>query len=169
MLFLQLKTIFLKMTLNKTIHLAADHRGFKLKEKIKEWLLTKKSHILDHGNKTMNPHDDYPDFAKNLAKKMKDNSNSTGICFCGTGTGMCIAVNKFQHIRGICCKDPDIVMLSRADNNANTLCLGSDWCDEEEAKDLINIWLNTPFSKDERHIRRINKVSNLNKNNQNNV
>ena len=148
--------------LNKKIILATDHAGFKLKEEIKEYLVDAGMEVEDMGAYTLNPPDDYPDFIVPAAKKVaKDQSR--GIIFGASGQGEAIAANKVKGIRAALYygKNMEIVKLSRTHNNTNILSLGAKYLTKEETIEAIKIWLKTNFSNEERHRRRIKKISNL--------
>ena len=148
--------------MNKKIVLATDHAGFKLKEDIKKYLTEKGMEVEDMGTHTLNPKDDYPDFIIPAAKKVaKDQSR--GIIFGASGQGEAITANKVKGIRAALYygKNIDIVKLSRTHNNANILSLGAKFLSKEEAIKAVETWINTDFSNEERHIRRIKKISKL--------
>ena len=146
------------------IFIATDHRGYALKEEIKKWLLEWDYEYMDFGANELNPDDDYPDFISLAAEAVsKDLENSRGIVLGGSGQGEAILANKYKGIRAIVYYGgpEDIITLSREHNNANILSLGADFLDEETAKKAIKLWLETKFSEDERHIRRINKIAEI--------
>ena len=148
--------------MDKKIILATDHAGFKLKEDIKKYLIEGGMEVEDMGTHTLNPKDDYPDFIIPAAKKVaKDQSR--GIIFGASGQGEAIAANKVKGIRAALYygKNMDIVKLSRTHNNTNILSLGAKFLSKEEAIKAVETWINTDFSNEERHIRRIKKISKL--------
>jgi len=148
--------------LNKKIILATDHAGFKLKEKAKEYLVDAGMEVEDMGAYALNPQDDYPDFIVPAAKKIAK-EGIIGIIFGASGQGESIAANKVKGIRAALYygKNIEILKLSRTHNDSNILSLGSKFLTKEEAIEAIKLWLKTDFSNDERHIRRIKKISNL--------
>ena len=108
----------------KKICIASDHAGFDLKETIKNHLVNKNVSIFDLGpyeNRSV----DYPDFAKKLARRIKEKKSDIGILVCGSGTGMAITANKIKDIRAAVCYNPKSTRLSRQHNNANIIALGS--------------------------------------------
>jgi len=137
------------------ILIASDHGGFELKEKIKAKL--KKYDVEDLGG-TEEPCD-YPDYAKKLCKKIK--KDELGILICGTGIGMSIAANRFKGIRAALCYDEYSAKMSREHNDANVLVLGGRTLSFEKAEKIVDIWLNTKFSGEERHERRIRKIDEI--------
>ena len=144
------------------IFIGADHRGFKLKESLKEFLTKKGYTVIDKGNKVYEETDDYPDFAAAVAQEVaQDSFNRRGILICGSGTGMSIAANKFSEIRAVVAFNADQAFVSRRDLDTNVLALGADFLDEEQAKKILSVWLQTDFSGEERHQRRLQKISEI--------
>lgn len=139
------------------LYLASDHAGFILKEEVKNRLLKSNIEFVDLTSK-FNEGDDYPDSAKILAQKIGSN-DSLGLAFCGTGTGICIALNRFRQIRAVTTLNVDVLKLAREHNNANVLCLPGRFVVLEEAFKMVQIFLNTSFDPNLRHIRRIEKMS----------
>jgi len=143
-------------SLFKKICIASDHAGFNLKEQIKDYLINKSVSIFDIGpyqNKSV----DYPDYAKKLAKRIKDKKSDIGILVCGSGTGMAISANKIQGIRAAVCYNPSSTRLSRQHNNANIIALGSRLTKKSLSLKLVEIFLKTKFEGG-RHLRRIKKI-----------
>ena len=145
----------------KKIILGTDHAGFELKEEIKKHLLNKDFEVEDMGADSLDPKDDYPDFIIPVAKKVAENPKNKGIIFGASGQGEAMAANKIKGIRAALYhgNNPDILKLSRQHNDANILSLGAKFLDKKEAIKAVDIWLNTEFSNEERHKRRINKIS----------
>lgn len=143
------------------IYLGTDHAGFELKEKIKSFLSEKGFEVEDCGAFEFNKDDDYPDFIAKTAINVSDNPDSRGIIFGKSGAGECIAANKIKGIRAILGFSKENVVLSRLHNNANILSLGSAFVNEELAKDLVGTFLETQFTNEERHIRRVNKITKI--------
>ena len=102
---------------------------------------------------------DYPDKAQEVCAKVTSGECELGILICGTGLGMSYAANKVRGIRAACCSDYFSARLSREHNNANVLCFGARVVGEGTALDLVDIFIDTPFSGDERHQRRIDKIT----------
>lgn len=146
------------------IYIGADHRGFELKEKIKEYLDSKSLEYEDLGNTKYDKDDDYPDFAKMVAERVAS-ENARGILLCGSGQGVCIAANKFDGVRGAVGFSKEDIMSSSADENINILCLPADHLDDKEALNILQAWLDTKFSGLERHVRRVNKIKEIEKSN----
>lgn len=144
------------------IYIGADHRGYDLKEKLKQFLLNQEYAVTDKGNDHYDENDDYPDFAGLVAKEVaEDSDNRRGILICGSGLGMNIAANKFSQIRSTLVLNADQAFSSRSHTNANILCLAADFTDEEVAKKILTVWLQTPFSGEERHKRRLRKIGEI--------
>ena len=143
------------------IYLGADHAGFKLKEKIKEYFDLEKIDFEDLTKKHKEG-DDYSDIAFKLGEKVAD-EKTKGVLVCGSGAGMNIAVNKVKGIRAVEAYNELSAKLSRQDNDSNVLVLGSWLINEEKAIDIVRKWMKTGFSGLERHKRRINKISNYEK------
>ena len=140
----------------KTVCIASDHAGFKLKEEIKNHLVDKKVSIFDIG-----PYNDesvdYPDYAKKLAKRVKLKKSEVGILVCGSGTGMAISANKIKTIRAAVCYNLKSTRLSRQHNNANIIALGSRLINKKLSLKLVEIFLKTKFEGG-RHLRRVKKI-----------
>ena len=139
------------------IYLGSDHAGFHLKEEIKKYLKELGREYQDLGNKEIDPQDDYPDYALEVARKVVE-TKSRGILICATGIGMCITANKVKGVRAAVVWDEFTALSSREHNNANILCLAGKVLDVETAKKIVQIWLETEFSNEERHIRRLGKI-----------
>ena len=108
----------------KTVLLASDHAGFKLKERIKSFLIKKGKKVLDLGTKNKNSVD-YPDYAHLVSKKMRNDKDQLGILICGSGAGMVMAANKHKNIRAALCYNTKSTKLSRQHNNANVMTIGA--------------------------------------------
>ena len=140
----------------KKVLLASDHAGFNLKERIKNFLISKGSNVLDLGPKNSNSVD-YPDYAHNLSKEMKNNRNQFGILICGSGIGMVMAANKHKNIRAALCYNVKSAKLSRQHNNANVMTLGSRLITKNTALVCVNTFLKTKFEGG-RHTKRVKKI-----------
>ena len=145
---------------DKSIYIGADHAGFRLKEYIRIYL-SKAGYIpVDMGNEKYEPGDDYPDYAKKVAIKVSE-TGGRGIIICDSGVGVCIAANKVKNIRAVNPTNTTIARMSREHNNTNILCLGQNYIKPLLAKKIINIWLETGFSQEERHHRRVDKIKRI--------
>lgn len=146
------------------IYIGADHGGFKMKEQLKKFLEKKKLEFVDEGAKKLKAGDDYPDYAKIVGKKVSQNPmQNLGLLICRSGQGVCIVANKFPHVRAALVWNTKEAEMSRKDDMANVLCLPSDYISEKEAEKIVDVWLNTPYSSEARHVRRIKKISALEK------
>jgi len=145
------------------IYIGADHAGFLLKEKLKKFLETLGHEVDDLGAFQLDQNDDYPDFIIPVAKNVSGEPRSMGIILGGSGQGEAIVANKVVGIRSAVYYggDLEIVRLSRQHNSANILSLGARFINEDEAKEAVKIFIETPFSIEERHIRRLDKVENI--------
>ena len=141
--------------LNK-IFLSSDHGGFELKEKVKSFLIDNNFEYEDLGCSSLEPVD-YPDYAKLLSKKIKDENNSKGILFCGTGIGISMAANRFSHIRAALCTSVEMASKSRKHNDANVLALGGRILEDKLALEIVKEFLQTDFEAG-RHTLRVNKI-----------
>tara|TARA_B100000029_G_C17238006_1_gene837964 strand:- start:276 stop:719 length:444 start_codon:yes stop_codon:yes gene_type:complete len=142
--------------------LATDHAGFELKESIKEFLNSEGHDVKDFGANEYERLDDYPDFIAPAAKFVSENQDYKGIIFGGSGQGEAISANRFKNVRAaVYYNGPiEIVELSRVHNNANILSLGARFLSLDEAKNVINLWLNKDFEGG-RHLNRIKKIDDL--------
>ena len=145
-----MKKIFTK------ICIASDHAGYRLKEKIKDYLIDKSISVIDLGPFSENSVD-YPDYAKKVAKRLILKKSEAGILVCGSGTGMSITANKFKGIRAAQCYSKLSTILSRQHNNSNIICLGSRMLKYKESLKYVTYFLNTKFEGG-RHQTRINKI-----------
>ena len=139
------------------IGLASDHRGFKLKQKLTKYLKKKGYDIVDYGTNSSESVD-YSDFGISLGEELQKNSVDYGIAICGSGIGISIACNKVKGVR--CAKVDNVrdAKIAREHNNANIVAIGSNKF-FFEIKDIIDMFLKTKFTEEERHIRRIKKIS----------
>ena len=141
------------------IYIGGDHRGFRLKEQIKAFLLGSGWSVRDVGAGELTPDDDYVDYAKAVGEKISaDPTGSRGILVCANGVGMDVVANKFNQVRSVLGISPDHVVTSREDDDTNVLSLGADFIDTETAKKMVSVWLETPFSEEERYKRRLEKI-----------
>lgn len=141
------------------MYIASDHGGFSYKEELKAYLRGKGYQIEDLGAHELNPEDDYPDFAFPLALRVAQDKQDLGIVIGRSGNGEAVAANKVKGIRAAVCLNPEMAKMAREHNNANVLALGADYIDFEAAKKVVESFLTTRFSEEERHKRRIDKIS----------
>lgn len=147
------------------IYIGADHRGFVLKEKIKELLEEWGNHPQDMGAYQYDKKDDYTIYAEKVALMVKDNLGSFGILLCGSGVGVDVVANKFDGIKASIGKNPKQIMAGRADDNMNVLVIPSDFTSEGEAKELVRAFLETEFEGKARYKRRLEEIKRIEENN----
>lgn len=146
--------------MSTTIHIATDHAGFELKELIKPYLQNKGLNVIDHGPESYIDSDDYPDYII-PAVEAAVAANEAAIVLGGSGTGEALAANKVQGARAALYYggSEEILRLSREHNNANVLSLGARFLTGMEIKNAIDVWLLAQWSNEDRHIRRLEKIS----------
>jgi len=140
-----------------TVYIGADHRGFRLKEKLKEALRIWEINVVDLGYKDYDVDNDYTDIALKLAEKVVF-ERGLGILICGSGVGVCVAANKVDGAIAALCTNEKQARLAKEDDNSNILCLSSELVDEDVNKKIVKTFLESVFSPLENHIRRINKI-----------
>ena len=142
------------------IALGCDHAGYELKQEIIRHLEDRKIEYKDYGPYSAESVD-YAVYAEKTAKGVVGGECELGILCCGTGVGISIAANKVRGIRACCCSDKFSAEMTRLHNDANMLCLGGRVVTPEQAIELVDIFLDTPFSGEERHARRIAQITEL--------
>lgn len=147
------------------IYIGADHRGYKLKEKIARWLFDMGYTFTDVGADHLDPKDDYTKYAEAVASMVADNDNSHGILICGSGVGVEVLANKFDGIRAAIGKNSDQIAAGRSDDDMNVLVLAADYTTEVEAKAMLAAFLATKFSGKARHERRLEEITKIEVNN----
>ncbi|OGH38980.1 MAG: hypothetical protein A3B44_03725 [Candidatus Levybacteria bacterium RIFCSPLOWO2_01_FULL_38_21] len=147
------------------IYIGADHKGFKLKDELKIWFIENKIDREDMGAFEYDPEDDYPIYAEKVAKRVAEdlgkNLDVRGIVLCGSGVGVDIVANKFKHIRSGLALNVKQVLEARKDDDINILAIPSDFVSEEKVKEIVKIFLKTPFSKEEKKIRRLKEIDEI--------
>lgn len=142
------------------IYLAADHRGFQLKEKIKQWLIKWGYDHEDLGAFELDPADDYPVYAKKVAESIVE-LDDRGILICGSGVGVDEVANKFDGIRSGLAISKEQIKSARNDDNINVLALAADFISEDEAKEIVKTFLDTEFADEERFNRRLKEIGDI--------
>ncbi len=142
------------------IAIASDHAGFQAKALLVEYLNNLGYETLDFGTDS-DKSCDYPDFAVKCAHAVVNGEARFGILICGTGIGMAICANKVKGVRCANCSDAFSTEMTRAHNDANMLALGARVITTDKMKELIKIFLDTPFSNQENHLRRISKIADV--------
>lgn len=145
------------------IHIATDHAGLELSHYLISELTKAGHEVFDHGPKTFDPLDDYPAFCINAALAVRSDeaagSEALGIVLGGSGNGEQMAANKVSGIRAALVWNEDTAKLAREHNDANVVAVGARQHSQEEVLKLIKVFIETPFSQDERHVRRIGKIA----------
>ena len=140
------------------IGVAADHNGYELKNLIRGLMSDACHEVTDVGPHELDPLDDYPDYAKPLAKGVSDGKYDRGIMICGSGVGASVAANKIKGVRAAVCHDIYSAHQGVEHDDMNILCLGSRIVGLEVAKELVKAFLNAEYTHEERHQRRLEKV-----------
>src|SRR3989344_3405700 len=143
------------------IILGADHGGFELKEEIKKWLVGEKHDVSDVGATGLDPEDDYVDYAALAAEKVADEGDARGILFCRNGYGMMIAANRFGGVRCGEAFDIEAVRRGRTDDDINCLSVPADYIKNDKVRKMIEVFLETKFSGEEKYKRRLGKLLKL--------
>lgn len=141
------------------IYLTSDHGGFEAKQRIAEYLKAEKYEHIDLGAQKSNANDDYPDYAGIMARQLKD--GDLGIALCASGQGICLALNRFKHIRAAQGWSVESAKRARSDDNANVLCLAGTVDNLDNEREIVKAFLNTKFSGEERFTRRLKKIDKL--------
>ena len=145
------------------IAIASDHGGFSLKVDIVSFLNELGYEVNDMGPKNQNSVD-YPDYGIRIAQAVTANSDTRGIVICGTGVGMSIIVNRFPGIRGTLCSDLYTAKLCREHNDSNILIMGGRVVGHGLAREIVKVWLSTPFDGG-RHQKRLDKINQFDESN----
>lgn len=146
------------------IAIASDHAGYKMKESIIA-LITEMGHEITDFGASSEGSMDYPDTGFPAAESVSNGTNDLGVLICGSGIGMSIVANKVKGIRAALCQTEEIAKLAKEHNNANVLVLSGRFTDTQTNRAIVTMWLNTPFSNEERHNKRINKIKDYENNN----
>jgi ribose 5-phosphate isomerase B len=145
--------------LEMTLAIGCDHGGFELKEEILSVLHELNIEFIDYGTDSQKSVD-YPDFGEKVSQAVSTGKTERGILICGTGIGMSIVANKFPKIRASLCNELYTARMSRLHNDANILVLGGRIVGKGLAKEIVKVWLSTPF-EGERHCVRLNKITQI--------
>lgn len=144
------------------LFIASDHGGFELKNKLIEFIKSNFEHqIEDLGPYQLDPSDDYPIFATKLAKEILNNQGSIGILICKTGVGMSIVANRYNGIFAVLATTVEHAKRAREHENANVICLDSEFISEDLNQEMVSTFLTTNFSNEERHLRRIDQINKI--------
>lgn len=141
------------------IYIASDHDGFTVKEELEKYLSDDLHYaFVDDGPEVLIPDDDYPDYANKVCDQIL-HDDDIGILICDTGIGMSIAANRRKNIRAALCSSIFDAMRSREHNHANVLVLGARTVEFDTLQAILKVFLTTPYSDEERHVRRVGKLN----------
>lgn len=143
------------------VAIGADHAGFELKEKIKDFLTQENYEVVDVGAHQYEKGDDYPLYAHSTAEMVSRGEADRGILVCDSGIGVDIVANKVPGVRSALINDEQLAIITRQHNDTNVLSLGAMLVDADKAKKITKNWLETEFSGDERHKRRIREIEDI--------
>ncbi len=145
------------------IFIGADHRGFDLKDKIKDYLDKTGHSFVDVGDEQRDPEDDFPQFAGRCVMAMLGSEEKApmGILICSSGQGMCMAANRFKGIRAALGHSPEAARSARNDDDSNVLCLPAEMIETGEWERILGVWLDTPYAAAPRFNRRIKEMDQL--------
>lgn len=145
------------------IYFASDHAGFQMKNTLVEFIRELGFDAIDLGPEKFNPNDDYPLEIEKVGMEIFKNPEDRGVILGGSGQGEAIVANRFPNVRATVYYggNEDILRLSREHNDANVLSLGARFLSEEEARHALKFWLETPFSGDKRHVRRLEEIDQM--------
>jgi RpiB/LacA/LacB family sugar-phosphate isomerase len=143
------------------VYIASDHGGFNLKNEMIEYLKGLGNYeVSDLGPETLDPNDDYPIYASKVAEAIQKDKDARGIIICKSGIGVSITANRFNGIFAANCNSIEMARLGRSHNDINVLCLDSE-LPSEDPKEIAKTFLETEFSNEERHIRRIQEIKDI--------
>lgn len=143
------------------IFLASDHGGFELKNTLRRYLLASGHEVIDLGPKEYINEDDYPDYFIPAMQEMEKFPYAKGILICRNGVGASLVANRFKHIRATLSWNAVHAKTSKLDDHTNVLALPADFISENNAKEIVDMWLTTDFSNAERHLRRLKKLEEI--------
>ena len=138
--------------------IAADHGGFELKAELIKLLSERGFQVKDFGPFKLDPLDDYPDYANGLASAVSKGELPAGILICRSGVGMALDANRFHNVRAAIAFNKAVAKSSREHNCSNVLVIPADYLSRETTKEIVEVWMSTPFTNDPRHLRRLEKA-----------
>ena len=141
------------------VHVGSDHAGYELKEHLVSWLEGEGHEVVDHGPPAYDATDDYPPYVLRAAEATAADRDALGIVLGGSGNGEAIAANKVRGVRAALAWNDDTAALGRQHNDANVISIGARMHSTEEAVEMVRLFLETPWSNDPRHARRIAMLS----------
>ena len=142
--------------MSERIDIAADHAGYDMKETLVAHLRERGFDVQDLGTDSRAP-SDYPDFAHPVARDVSNGEVRRGVLLCGSGQGMAMAANRYPYVRAAVVWNPEMAALAKAHNDANVLVIPSRFVSDQEAKAMVDSWLDTPFENG-RHTPRVVKI-----------
>ena len=142
------------------IYIGADHRGYELKEKLKEFFDEISYDYEDVGAFVSDPNDDFPEFAKQVAEHLIQ-PDDRGIIICGSGVGVDEVANKVSGVRCGLALNKNQIQAARHDDDINCLALAADYTNEDDAKEIVKIFLDTDFADEDRYKRRIHQIEDI--------
>lgn len=146
------------------IYIGADHNGFERKKQLSEYLQKNGYEVIDEGDVSLAPEDDFPQFASKVVYAMRgdqDPATAKGILICGSGQGMCMAANRYKGVRASLAFDQEEARSARNDDDSNVLCLSARSLDFDTTIGIVHTWLMTPFASANRFKRRIQELDEL--------
>lgn len=143
------------------IYLGADHGGFRLKESLKVRLTKEHIRFVDCGADMLDPHDDYPQFARAVAKAVAKSPRHRGIVLCRSGVGVDIVANKTRSVRSVVATDVWLAKRSRRDDNTNVIALPADHVTSRQAWAIVSAWLATKYRATKRDTRRLRQIARI--------
>ena len=147
------------------VYFGADHRGYKLKEELQNWLKELKYAVKDMGAYEFNEKDDYSLYAEKVGSIVGKEKGSRGILLCGSGVGVDIVANKFDGVRASIGKSKEQIKAGRNDDDMNILVIAADYTSKEEAKGMLKVFLETKFSQKEKFKKRLEDIRRIEANN----
>ncbi|MDL2342036.1 MAG: RpiB/LacA/LacB family sugar-phosphate isomerase [Patescibacteria group bacterium] len=145
------------------IYIGADHNGYQYKQDLTYALQSAGHEVIDDGNVSIDPNDDFPQFAGKVVTDLlvDPDPNARGLLICGSGQGMAMAANRFRGIRASVCWNLEEARASRNDDDSNVLCLSSRYLSIDEAQSIVTTFMQTPFAGAPRFIRRLQELDQL--------
>lgn len=140
------------------VYVGADQDGYHLKQKIEEYLEGKGMHVVDLGVFNIGEQADYADIAREVVEKVRENRGARGILVSNSGVGMCMTANRHPGIRAVCCVDEALARKAREETDANVICLGGEFMDEQRAFKILDAFFGTEFNRNEAREGRLKKI-----------
>jgi RpiB/LacA/LacB family sugar-phosphate isomerase len=143
-----------------TIYIGSDHRGFELKNEVRDFLRSEGYRVEDVGAHEYDRRDDYLDYAAKACSKVLLN-NAKAVLFCGAGQGMTIAANKHRGIRAAPCWDVDSARRAKEHVDANVICISAEFTEQGAAREIVSTWLESRFLRKKRYVRRVRALNQM--------